>query len=97
MTYILKLNLYTVLNPTQKITLLTKLIVKVKTLNCNMNTFTKMTKNNKMNTIVFTYVTINIQSEWKATSDTKDHFNTETTNHLSTINKITNIINDHNH
>ena len=63
MTYILKLNLYTVLNPTQKITLLTKLIVKVKTLNCNMNTFTKMMKNNKMNTIVFTYVTINIQSE----------------------------------
>ena len=63
-----------------------------------------MTTNDKMNTILFTHVTINIQSEQKATDHTNDHFNAETTNNLTTINKISNnkiinnqTINDHNH
>ena len=60
--------------------------------------------NNRMNTILFTHVTIDIQSEQKATSHTNDHSNVETTSNLTTINKITNnktinnkTINDHNH
>ena len=80
MTCILKLNLYTILSPTQKMTLLTKLIMKMKTLNCSMNT----------NTILFTRATINIQSEQKATSHTNNHFNAETTSNLTTNNKIAN-------
>ena len=78
--------------------------MKVKTLNFNTNTFTKMTTNDGTNTIFFTHVTINIQSEQKATSHTNDLFNVETTSNLTTIKKITSnetinnqTINDHNH
>ena len=41
--------------------------MKMKTLNFNTNTFTKMTTNDRTKTIFFTHVTINIQSEQKAT------------------------------
>ena len=75
----------------------------MKTLNFNTNTFTKMTTNDRTNTIFFTHVTINIQSEQKATSHTNDLFNVETTSNLTTIKKITSnetinnqTINDHN-
>ena len=76
----------------------------MKTLNFHTNTFTKMTTNDRTNTIFFTHVTINIQSEQKATSHTNDLFNVETTSNLTTIKKITSnetinnqTINDHNH
>ena len=89
---------------TQKMTLFIKLIMKMKTLNSNMNMFMKMTTNNKINTILFMDITINIRSKQKATSHTNDHFNTETTSNLTTINKITSNkiinnqnINNHNH
>ena len=104
MTCILKLNLYTIPNPIKKVTLSTKLIMKMKTLNFNTNTFTKMTKNDRMNNILFMHITINIQSEKKATSHINDLFNMESTSNLTIINKITNnktisnqTINDHNH
>ena len=90
MICILKLSLYTIHNPIQKIILSTKLIMKMKTLNSNRNTFTKMTTNDRINTILFTHVTLNTQSEPKASSHTNDHFNVETTSNLTTINKITN-------
>ena len=64
--------------------------MKMKTLNSNRNTFTKMTTNDRINTILLTHVTLNIQSEPKASSHTNDHFNVETTSNLTTINKITN-------
>ena len=51
--------------------------------------FTKIT-NNRMKNILFMHITINIQSEQKATSHNNDHFNMETTSNLITINKITN-------
>ena len=57
-----------------------------------------------MNNILFMHMTINIQSEKKATSHTNDLFNMESTSNLTIINKITNnktintqTINDHNH
>ena len=56
--------------PIQKITLSTKLIMKMKTLNSNTTTFTKMTTTDRMNTILFTQVTIDIQSKKKATIHT---------------------------
>ena len=87
---ILKLSLYTIYNPIQKIILSTKLIMNMKTLNSNRNTFTEMTTNDRINTILLTHVTLNIQSEPKAYSHTNNHFNVETTSNLTTINKITN-------
>ena len=103
-TYISKLSLYTIPNPIQEIKLWTQLILKMRRMNSNTNTFTKMTTNDRMNTIHFTHVTIDIQSEQKATSYTNDHSNVETISNLATINKITNnkTINnqttkDHNH
>ena len=56
--------------PIQKITLSTKLIMKMKTLNSNTTTFTKMTTTDRMNTILFTHVTIDIQSKKKETIHT---------------------------
>ena len=64
--------------------------MNMKTLNSNRNTFTEMTTNDRINTILLTHVTLNIQSEPKAYSHTNNHFNVETTSNLTTINKITN-------
>ena len=90
--------------PIQKITLSTKLIMKMKTLNSNTTAFTKMTTTDRMNTILFTHLTIDIQSKKKGNYPHNDHSNVETTSDLTTINKITNnktindqTINDHNH
>ena len=73
-------------------------------MNSKTNTFMKMTTNNKLNTIPFTHITINIQSEQKETSHTNDHFNVETTSNLTAIIKITSnkiinnrTISNHNH